>query len=114
MNTPKPPMTVLGVIRAIEEFYRFEDIGPVMKWADATHGNAWSNALDKLDRALGVFALEEQKKLDKRTVFLERELQHYLDVILPLMLQHKELKKAQTPNKPTDLRSFLASLRVNP
>ena len=86
------------IISAVEEYYRFEELGAVIRWADQKYSNRWSLALDRLDRALAQF------RLDNRSVEIEGEYDHYLNTILPLMAEHRS-------NNPDTIDAFLASLR---
>lgn len=40
------------IVREIDAMYKPAALGAVIRWCDANHESAWTNAIDRLDRAI--------------------------------------------------------------
>lgn len=92
-------MGFLEIIGAIEAQLSTEYLPGAIKWADETHSNAWSNALDRFDKALTI-AIERQ---DFGLAKVEGEF--YKTTILDLISSYKRHKNMD------ETQSFLDSMR---
>ncbi len=93
------------LIEAIENFYRFENLGPVLKWADKTHNNAWSDAMMRLDETLGK-VMANPKDPDGEKI-LGQAFQSYMDAVMPLLSRYRQAHRSK------DKADFLKRLEEN-
>jgi len=86
------------IIRSIEAEIKTEYLPGAITWADKHHNNAWSNAIDRFDRALSR-SIERQ---DYTLAKLEGE--HYRITVLDLLRKYKKEKGI------ADTDSFLTAI----
>lgn len=74
------------IIGAIEAEIKTEYLGGAIAWADKNHNNAWSNAIDRFDRAL-TNAIDRQDYLAAKI-----EGDFYKTTVLDLIQKYKKAK----------------------
>ena len=88
----------IEIINSIEAEISYQYLPGAIRWADETHNNAWSNAIDRFDRALST----AHEGLNYSSVKMEAVL--YKKTVLDLIAKYKKEKKM------TNIESYLDSL----
>lgn len=88
------------IVREIEAEFADPELGKVIRWADAKYEDRWTNALNRLDRALGLF----QTGLDHTSMTAEYEA--YRATVKALMAEYKQVHQSDA------LSDFLKSIKT--